>query len=501
MWGFEDALLMGLGTFADTSQAIDSMREYVMPVVQTLSGLAGLVCVFFIVQSGYLYITSSGKPDQMEHAKDVLKKALLGLIIVLAAITLTTILTSAYGTPQSPGNATLPSLEAVQEEEQSNGFLDMVVKAITGVLAQIVNGVATPFLGALDFFTISTPAMASNPSVFNFWLAMVGIANILFILVLVLIGFHVMSASTLGFDEVEPKHLVPRVAMIFVLMNTSIFLIDGIIALSNALIKAVGLISGSSSVWDTLMKVVEQTSGLGIAALLIMVGFVICSIVLLVYYVMRLVTLYIGAVLAPIVSLLWLIPGFRDFTETAFKTYLTTIFVLFVHVVILQLSASLFTGMATASGDNAVPDTLMAMVTGIATILMLLKAQSVMMQFSYVSMGARNMRKLGGQFVNGVSYLSGKTRAAASTISSKTDTAKKSRMIRSVESRAVSTGKTQTVRYQNKKGTAEIAHTATPTKPRPSTRTGVTYEAPAVKVTRVPASSTTPRNNSKDKTI
>ena len=98
MWGFEDALLMGLGTFADTSQAIASMREYVMPVVQILSGLAGLVCVFFIVQAGYLYITSSGKPDQMEHAKDVLKKALLGLIIVLAAITLTTILTNAYGT-------------------------------------------------------------------------------------------------------------------------------------------------------------------------------------------------------------------------------------------------------------------------------------------------------------------------------------------------------------------------------------------------------------------
>ena len=496
MWGFEDALLTGLSTFADTSSAINSMREYVMPVVRVLSGLAGLVCVFFIVQAGYLYIASSGKPEQMEHAKEILKKALLGLIIVLAAITLTTILANAYGTPQSPGNATLPSLEAVQEEEQSNGFLDMVIKAITGVLAQIVNGVATPFLGALDFFTTSTPSMASSPSVFNFWLAMVGIANVLFILVLVLIGFHVMSASALGFDEVEPRHLLPRVALIFVLMNTSIFLIDGIIALSNALITAVGLISGSTSVWDTLMKVVAETSGLGIAALLIMVGFVICSIVLLVYYVMRLVTLYIGAVLAPIVSLLWLVPGFRDFAETAFKTYLSTIFVLFVHVVILQLSASLFAGMATASGETAVPDTLMAMVTGIATILMLLKAQGVMMQFSYVSMGARNMKKLGGQFMNGVSYMTGKTRGVAGSISSKTDSAKKTRMIRNVESRAVSSGKTQTIRYQNKKGTAEIAHTATPTKPKPTIKTGTTYEAPTVKVTRV----SHPRNSSKDKT-
>jgi len=495
MWGLESALPAGLTFFADTSSAITSMREYVMPVVQILSGLAGLVCVFFIIQAGYLYITSSGKPEQMDHAKEVLKKALLGLVIVLAAITLTTILVSAYGSPHDTSNATLPSLEAIKEKEQNNGLLDMVTKAITGVLAQIINAVATPFLSALDFFTKATPSMASNQTVFNFWLAMVGICNVLFILVIVLIGFHVMSASALGFDEVEPKHLLPRVAMIFVLMNTSIFIIDGIIALSNALIKAVGLISGSSTVWSTLMKVVEETSSLGIAALLIMVCFVICSIILLIYYVIRLVTLYLGAVLAPLISLIWLIPGFRDFAETAFKTYLTTIFVLFVHVVILQLSASLLTGMATASGNNAVPNTLMAMVTGIATILMLLKAQGVMMQFSYASMGARNMKKLGGQFINGVSYMTGKSKSAASAISSKTDNAKKTRMISNVESKAVRTGRTQSVRYPNKKGTAEVTHTATPTNTKSSSRTGTTYEAPKVKVTRVGH----PKNSSKDK--
>lgn len=495
MMGLDFALIEGLTLFANTSSAITSMREYVLPVVQILAGLAGLVAVFFIIQAGYMYITSNGKPDQMEHAKDVLKKAVLGLVIILAAITLTTILTSAYGTPNNPTNATLPSLEAIPEEEQSNGFLDMVVKAITGVLSQIVNAIASPFLDALDFFTSSTPLMASNQTVFNFWLAMVGIGNVLFILVLVLIGFHVMSASALGFDEIEPKQLVPRVVMIFILMNSSIFLIDGIINLSNALITAVGLISGSASVWDTLMSVVEETSGLGIAALLIMVAFVICAIVLLVYYVMRLVTLYIGAVLAPLVSLLWLIPGFRDFAETAFRTYLSTIFVLFVHVVILQLSASLFSGMATASGEDAVPDTLMAMVTGIATILMLLKAQGVMMQFSYVSMGTRNMRKLGGQFINGVSYMTGKTKAAASTISSKTSSAKTAHKIRGVESKAVRTGKPQAIRYQNKQGTT-VTHTATPATPRPTApKTGTTYEAPQVKVTRVSA----PKNIPKDK--
>lgn len=499
MWGTDSSLLTGLTFFGDTSAAMASMREYLLPVIQGLSGLAGLVCVFFIVQAGYLYMSSTGNPEQIANAKEVLKKAVLGLIIVLAAITITTFLTSAYGSPQDTGNATLPSLEAVKEQEQSNAFLDMIVKAITGVLAQVINAVATPFLSALDFFTTSTPSMASNPTVFNFWRAMVGIGNILFTLVLVLLGFHVMTASQLGFDEIEPKHLWPRVVMIFILMNSSIYLIDGIIALSNALIKAVGLISGSTSVWDTLMKVVEQTSGLGIAALLIMICFVLCSIVLLVYYVARLVTLYIGAVLAPLVSLLWLLPGFRDFAETAFKTYLTTIFVLFVHVVILQLSASLFVGMATASGDNAVPDTLMAMVTGIATVLMLLKVQSIMMQFSYVSMGARNLKKLGGQFLNSVSYMTSKGSAATKAVSSKVDGMKKAGMMKRIETHAVSSGKMQAVRYTNKKGTAEITHTATPIKPKPAAKTGTTYEAPKVTVTRIPADNI-PKNNSKDKT-
>jgi type IV secretory pathway VirB2 component (pilin) len=135
MFGIEATLFQSVTFFADASSAVAAMRDYVTPVVQVLSGLAGLVAVFFIVQAGYMYITSSGKPDQMEHAKEVLKKALLGLVIVLAAITLTTILTNAYGSPSATGNATLPSLEAVTENEQSNGFLDMIIKAVTGLLA------------------------------------------------------------------------------------------------------------------------------------------------------------------------------------------------------------------------------------------------------------------------------------------------------------------------------------------------------------------------------
>lgn len=462
-------LSMHLTVMADASAAVSVMESYVTPVVRTLSVLASLACVFFLINGGYNYMTSAGKPDNLEHAKKVIRNALIGLLIVLAATVITTILTHAYTKAGVTPGTSLPQLAPVEATPVSNGLVDILIRAVTGLLNNIVQSVAAPFLAALAFFTTSTPLMADNPSVFNLWLAMVGIADVLFVLIIALVGFHVMSATTFGFDEIEVKHLLPRIALIFVLLNTSIFIIDGIIELSNALIRAINAAGSPDSVWITLTKVVKESGGQGVAALLIMVAFLIFSLILLVYYVGRLVTLFIGTVLAPLVLLIWLIPSFRDFSETAAKTYLTTIFVLFVHVIILQLAASLFTGMSAAT-PGITTNTLMAMVTGLATVIALLKTQGVMMQFSYASVGPRTARKLGGQFMTGVSYMTGKGRA----VTSRTSGAIQSRAITGTEKRAIRTGTPQTIRYTSKKTGAAVTHTVKPK----SSKTGTTTEAP-----------------------
>ncbi len=409
---------MHLTVMADSSSAGSIMRSYVSPVVRTMCVLASLVCAFFLVNGGISYMTSAGKPEQLEHAKSVLKNALIGLVIVLAAGVLAAVLSHAYSSSGASVAQKLPSLTEIPPTPVSNGLVDILIKAVTGLLNNIIQAVAAPFLAALSFFTSSTPLMADNSSVFNLWLAIVGIADALFMLVVALLGFHVMSFSTFGLDEIEFKHLLPRLTAIFLLMNTSLFVIDGIIELSNAMIHAVHAGLKAGSVWEVLSAIVKQSGGLGVAALLIMIVFVILAVILLVYYVGRIVTLYIGAVLAPIVLLVWLIPGFRDFSETATKTYITTIFVLFVHVIILQLAASLFAGMVISSPSHT-PDTLMAMVVGLATVVALLKTQGVMMQLSYASIGPRTARKLGGQFMTGVSYISGKGKAATEVVSGK----------------------------------------------------------------------------------
>jgi type IV secretory pathway TrbL component len=190
-------------------------------------------------------------------------------------------------------------------------------------------------------------------------------------------------------------------------MNMSIFAIDAIISLSNAMISAIETAYGSLSIWDALKSVADTAGAQGFVSLLVMVVFMILSVILLVYYVMRIVTLYIGAVLSPVVALLQVVPGFKDFTMTALKVYVSNIFVLFVHVIILTLAATLFNGLRLEGADPPY-DPVMAMIVGVAALITLLKTQGVMMQMSYVSVGPRALRRLGGEFMNGVGYLSSK---------------------------------------------------------------------------------------------
>ena len=421
-------------------------------------------------------MTSNGKPENLEHAKKVIRNALIGLVIVLAAGVLTAILSQAYNHGAAPMSNPLPSLNAIKPVPVSNGLVDVIIKAVTGLLNNIVQSIAAPFLKALTFFTSGTPLISANSSVFNLWLAVVGMADAIFVLVVALLGFHVMSYATFGLDEIEFKHLLPQIALIFLLINSSAFLIDGLISFSNVMIHALEAGFSPTSVWDVLTKVTQQAGGFSVAALLIMIAFLVFAIILLIYYVTRIVTLYIGAVLAPLVLLIWLIPGFRDFSESAAKTYLATIFVLFVHVVILELAASLFLGLS--DGNTHAPDPLMALVVGIATLFALLKTQGFMMQLSYVSTGPRTARKLGGQFMTGVSYLGSKGKAVSSTVTSsrKDSSNKSSNNGNNSSSKRPMTGATYNAPPNKAVATSKVE---TITKSRTnSSPTGTTTEAP-----------------------
>ena len=289
----------------NTSAAGSAMKSIVAPIIYTLSILAGLVCTAFIINAGISYTTSSGSPEKLVKAKKILKEALVGLVIVLSAATLTTILTNAYSANNTTPAVNLPTLNAVQPNSSSLSLVDVLVKAITGLLQYVIDSVAKPFISALNYFTSGTPLMAQNPSVFNLWLAIVAMADSIFVLIVCLLGFHIMSATSLGFEELDFKQMIPKLATVFLLINISVFMIDAVIGLSNSMISVLHQVFGSLNVWTALSAIVDQTSGMGLVALLIMTVFLVFAVFLLVYYVGRLVTLYLGAVLSPLILLLW----------------------------------------------------------------------------------------------------------------------------------------------------------------------------------------------------
>ncbi len=392
-----------IALFADATAASNAMRSFLNPAIATLCIIATLVSTFFLVTGGIEYMASKGKPENLEHAKRIIKNALIGLVLVIAAATLTAILSHAYSSSVGTVTDRLPTLAPIQQDTSTSLF-DVVTKAIIHVIQNIIKSIGEPFVQALGYFTNSTPLMGENSNVFNLWLAVVGIADALFVLVVALLGFHVMSFSTFGFEELDIKQILPQLVFVFLLMNTSLFAIDAVIGLSNGMVHALQAGFPSTSIWDLLSDITKKSTDLGLGGLLVMLAFLVLTVMLLVYYVMRLITLYIGAILSPIVALLYLLPAFKDFAISALKTYLMTIFVLFVQVVIMQLASSIFSGMLQNSTAGQ-PNTLMALIVGLATVLALLKTQGVMQELSHAASTPHAAREMAGSFIRGVSYL------------------------------------------------------------------------------------------------
>lgn len=143
----------------------------------------------------------------------------------------------------------------------------------------------------------------------------------------------------------------------------------------------------------------------------------------------------------------------------------------------------------------------MSMVVGLATVMALLKTQGVMMQFSYASMGARNTRKLGGQFMNGVSYMTSKGAGAAKAVSGKVANRGGAQGSSKASGRRAGT---QSSGYTQPKSTQQgggVKVTRIPAESK--AKTGTTYEAPKVTPRDISYTKGTEpgRSNKKDKTL
>jgi len=386
----------------------------------TLIILGSIATVFFLIQGAYIYITSTGKPEALEQAKHTIQRALIGLVIVIGASAISSFLLGAISGPSTSGVSTSLSLAPIQSAAQNGSLAQILMDAISGFLQNLVQSATKPITDGIIWFLTNTPMLSTNSVVFNFWLIIVGITDSLFALVTALLGFHVMSASSFGFNELSLKELFPRIGLAFLIANTSIFLIDWIITLCNTLIHAVlSATGGIGNAWilnafNPAALITGQTT---LITLIFMIIFIVLAVTLLLFYIGRLIMIAFGAVVSPLICLLWLIPSMTSFAENAITMYLITIFSLFVQVIIIQL-ASAFLTIPGQDGTNPI----ISVLIGVALLSVLLKSTAITAQLALSSQTTGAVKKIGGQIMNVVSPA---TSGATKTASMASQTARK----------------------------------------------------------------------------
>ena len=75
------------------STDVSKIQTFMQSVIQVLVTLAGLVSAGFFVWGGIGYITSSGDPEKLDKAKKTIVYSAIGLVIVLGAFVISTIVT------------------------------------------------------------------------------------------------------------------------------------------------------------------------------------------------------------------------------------------------------------------------------------------------------------------------------------------------------------------------------------------------------------------------
>lgn len=66
-----------------------SIGDVVANVIQAVLGLLGIIFIVLMVYAGYLWMMAGGNEEQVKKAKDLIRAAIIGLIIIVAAYSIT----------------------------------------------------------------------------------------------------------------------------------------------------------------------------------------------------------------------------------------------------------------------------------------------------------------------------------------------------------------------------------------------------------------------------
>ena len=80
-------VFQGSAGFEDAGET--TVAEIISIVIEAFLGLLGIIFIILIILGGYNWMTASGDEQKVEKAKDTIKRAIIGLVIVISAYAIT----------------------------------------------------------------------------------------------------------------------------------------------------------------------------------------------------------------------------------------------------------------------------------------------------------------------------------------------------------------------------------------------------------------------------
>lgn len=75
-------------TFGESGEPRD-VRVITAQIIKVFLGLLGIIFLGLLIFAGYSWMTAAGEEEKINKAKDTIRRAIIGLIIILAAYSIT----------------------------------------------------------------------------------------------------------------------------------------------------------------------------------------------------------------------------------------------------------------------------------------------------------------------------------------------------------------------------------------------------------------------------
>lgn len=230
------------------------------------------------------------------------------------------------------------------EGSQGDGLFEKAIKAALGKVKEGMIGLLKTFGRWLEDL-MDVGALTSNAGLTNAWKTIRDLVNVTFILALIAIAFsNILRIDT---DRYGARALLPRLVFAVIAVNFSFLLVQLLVNLASILASpfkngAIGIITNP----PTNGGLLDPDGGFGkfIVAFIVVLAIVVALAILLIFFLARVVMVWLLAALSPLVFLFMVLPATRSMARSWMTNTLKWVFMAPIAFMILYIAASIVTG-------------------------------------------------------------------------------------------------------------------------------------------------------------